>query len=827
MTSSSAVFLTVGIIAAGLFTCLWQLGPIFYHFKEHQQWPRLQSRLWELQGKFLVVFFLCSTANWLQVPYDLPLYEKYGLDHVDMGQLLVIGFLSSLVFASFGGFLADTYGRRLACEVYCVLTIFACFTRHFSSIGILLCGRVFQGIATSILNSAFEAWFVSELRSARSDAAEMNNALAHMHLGGAAAAVLSTALAASLSDIVKFRESNDSSAVLHSGGYCVPFDLAALIALAALALMAVLWKENSGALSREIGLSTSFRLVAEDPKMLSCGVVVALFEAAFFLVHFYYAGALKEGAEDNGIHDYYSYIDNPDAHDSFISWGIVYMILKVFLMAGIAVFGIGAGSLRDTRVLPEALLCGALLVSGAAVIVSLLPSSNSGVIASLIVFQLSSGIYWPAMAAVKSSVVTEGIRATVYSLYQVPLNFITFGVMLVSVSWRFAFACGAAASLLAFVVAAAQFKTSKKEAWQPACRSQQLELRDADQDAADAAQLLEAGELSGGKGGNESTGESFESAAPLLPTSRIEGSSWFQWGRIGEEATNAVTRVQAMARGKLARKELAAQTEMVTKLQAAQRGKAVRQRREQEAKAATKLQAVHRGRATRKRSARGWWPDEHPDYSPNGGNCPWGHPMDLQLAESGFCDKCGRTLELGELVFECDQCDFFICGDCQPPGAQRKPAAEATERLDSVVEAAEPAISTDPAIPSKKTCLKGHPLKSWVCDSTGECDGCGKTIENGETVMDCEPCDYMLCRSCFEGGSPAPQVQQASAAAKVPPPSSSLKCPLGHTLQEWTNNTTGECDVCGRNIPIGEAVLDCEPCDYYMCKMCIPKFSKT
>ena len=63
--------------------------------------------------------------------------------------------------------------------------------------------------------------------------------------------------------------------------------------------------------------------------------------------------------------------------------------------------------------------------------------SQAGLLASLVVFQLFSGIYWPAMATVKGSVVEEGIRATVYSLYRVPLNFLTFGVMLVSVSWRF------------------------------------------------------------------------------------------------------------------------------------------------------------------------------------------------------------------------------------------------------------------------------------------------------------------------------------------------------------------------------------------------------
>ncbi|CAK0904061.1 unnamed protein product [Prorocentrum cordatum] len=818
MTSSSYVYLTVGICAAVFLTFAWKFGPLFDHFREHKQWPRPQSRLWELQGKFLVVFFLCSTANWLQVPYDLPLYERYGLDHTDMGQLLVTGFLSSLVFAGVGGYLADSYGRRLACQVYCVLTVVACLTRHFSSIGILLCGRVFQGMATSILNSAFEAWFVSELRRARSDAAEMSNALAHMHLGGSAAAVLSTALAASLSAVTG-RGGSQPSHALNSGGYCVPFDLAAFLALASLALMGVLWRENSGEISREFGLSTAFRLVAEDPKVLLCGVVVALFEATFFLLHFYYAGALKEGAGENDIRDYYSYMNDPDAHDGFISWGLVYLILAVFLMAGIAVFGILAGSLRDTRLAPEALLCGALLASGVALAVSLLPSSRSGLLASLVIFQLFSGIYWPAMAAVKGSVVEEGIRATAYSLYRVPLNFLTLGVMLVSVSWRFAFGCGAVASLLAFVVAAFQFRRSKKDAWQPACRSQHFELRDADQDTAET-RLLEAGGLSGSKLGSESMSESFESTAALLPAGASDGGSWFA------ADTDKVTRLQAVARGNLARKELAVQHEKVTKLQAVHRGRAVRLRREKEIKAATKLQATHRGHAVRKRSSLGWWPDEHTECSPREIKCPRGHSMELQLADTGFCDRCGRTVEVGELVHECSECDFFLCSDCQnqessePQG--KRTVFGATERFEPVVEAEEPAISIEQAASSKTTCLKGHPLKSWECDVTCECDGCAKPIGKGEAVMDCEVCDYVLCHTC-NGGTPAPQVRHAPAAAKMPPPISMVKCPQGHLMKKWISDTSGDCDGCSRAIPLGEAVLECQTCDYLLCKDCIAR----
>lgn len=37
-----------------------------------------------------------------------------------------------------------------------------CVTKHFNDFNVLLAGRLFSGIATSLLNSAFESWLVAE-----------------------------------------------------------------------------------------------------------------------------------------------------------------------------------------------------------------------------------------------------------------------------------------------------------------------------------------------------------------------------------------------------------------------------------------------------------------------------------------------------------------------------------------------------------------------------------------------------------------------------------------------------------------------------------------
>jgi hypothetical protein len=45
---------------------------------------------------------------------------------------------------------------------YVAAYVMGCFTKHFRSFGILFVGRIFCGIATSLLFSAFESWLVAE-----------------------------------------------------------------------------------------------------------------------------------------------------------------------------------------------------------------------------------------------------------------------------------------------------------------------------------------------------------------------------------------------------------------------------------------------------------------------------------------------------------------------------------------------------------------------------------------------------------------------------------------------------------------------------------------
>ena len=139
------------------------------------------------------MFCVAATAgDWLQGPYVYYLYSTYGFGKRDIGQLFIAGFGSSMLFGTIVGSLADkqwessflfflcsssvcyqrrTYyicvcfgfrDRKRACVTYCIVYILSCITKHSPQYRVLMVGRILGGIATSLLNSAFESWLIAE-----------------------------------------------------------------------------------------------------------------------------------------------------------------------------------------------------------------------------------------------------------------------------------------------------------------------------------------------------------------------------------------------------------------------------------------------------------------------------------------------------------------------------------------------------------------------------------------------------------------------------------------------------------------------------------------
>jgi MFS transporter, MFS domain-containing protein family, molybdate-anion transporter len=93
--------------------------------------------------------------------YAIYKYEK-NIAERTVAALYAAGFISGAASASFAGGLADRFGRKRACLLYCGLYVLTCLTMFSDNLLILCIGRLCGGVCTTLLFSVFETWMISE-----------------------------------------------------------------------------------------------------------------------------------------------------------------------------------------------------------------------------------------------------------------------------------------------------------------------------------------------------------------------------------------------------------------------------------------------------------------------------------------------------------------------------------------------------------------------------------------------------------------------------------------------------------------------------------------
>ncbi|KAF4752340.1 Molybdate-anion transporter, partial [Perkinsus olseni] len=209
--------------------------------KSDRSWCSLHP----LQRRYLIVYFLAMLSDWLQGPYVYALYESYGFDRHQNAGLFVCGFASSMLLGTFIGSLADRCGRKRFCLLYCGLYVLSCLTKHVPSYPVLMLGRLLGGMATSLLFSVFDAWFICE-------AATTNQADLIPSTFGIAVALNSiTAIVAGVlaQASVSIAPMQAWTPFFNVAGYCSPFDLSIISLLLTAIGIQTTWRENFGAAS--------------------------------------------------------------------------------------------------------------------------------------------------------------------------------------------------------------------------------------------------------------------------------------------------------------------------------------------------------------------------------------------------------------------------------------------------------------------------------------------------------------------------------------------------------------------------------------------------
>lgn len=352
------------------------------------------------QRKYFTVYFLALFGDWLQGPYIYKLYSHYGFTNFQIAVLYVVGFSASVLFGTGTGALADRFGRKRMCMMFCISYSLCCFLKIFPNYNILLLGRLLGGISTSLLFSVFESWYVYEhiqnfdfpkewIAITFSKATFWNGVLA----------IAAGVIANFTSDVLNF-------------GPVSPFILAIPCFVLSCVIMSKAWGENYGrtqASTKNVCLE-GLQVIFNKPLILMLGIVQSLFESVMYVFVFLWTPIL------DSVHP---------------PLGIVFSTFMVCIMIGSSFYQLGL----YRQVEPHSMLLLAVALAAVSQVGCAIATSSEEIniliaSGSFFLLEVAIGIYFPAIGYIKSECIPESHRANIMNWFRVPLNIITCIILL-------------------------------------------------------------------------------------------------------------------------------------------------------------------------------------------------------------------------------------------------------------------------------------------------------------------------------------------------------------------------------------------------------------
>ena len=399
------------------------------------------------QRNYLVVYLLAVFADWLQGPYVYELYVYYGFDKGQISELFVCGFGSSMIVGTFVGGLADKVGRKRMCILYAVLYIIACFTKLCNSYWVLMLGRFLSGISTSLLFSVFESWMVCEHNKRGFDTALLADTFAYQTFGNGVVAVVAGLVANSAADTF---------------GYVAPFMISIIPLVTLSILVSTTWNENFGNAQFSLlsSLQKGFDLIRRDARLAALGVAQSCYEGALYTFIFIWTPALKtveeliveasgdvagvdpgekivhvqrgSGGKGGGVgggggRAAASAAAALDGHELTSSYlGIIFAVFMICVMIGSSIFRLLTqdmdGNSAPSTTLFRVPLYVHLVATASMGLLTLFLREKWFVYAMFLVFEGTTGVFYPSYGMIKSEKIPEDIRSAVMNILRIPLN---------------------------------------------------------------------------------------------------------------------------------------------------------------------------------------------------------------------------------------------------------------------------------------------------------------------------------------------------------------------------------------------------------------------
>lgn len=383
------------------------------HDAESVECPRAMRDFEAFQRNYLAVYLLAVAADWLQGPYVYALYTHYGYSKADVGQLYIAGFASSAIFGTFVASIADKFGRKNNSLLYCATYMLSCATKHSGNFWMLFLGRLLGGVAYSILFSAFESWMVAEHTARAYRSFLLSSTFAKAQLCNGIVAIVAGKTAGWFAD--KY-------------GKVMPFDISICVLIALGLLIQFSWTENYGDKSSSIGsgFRAAWRALWTDKKIMLIGVVQAAFEGAMYTFTFVWTPALQAAHEKSiGAIVRPLTTANFDASTILagakveIPHGTVFSTFMAATMIGSSMFELFARWYSVEMIMRAILAIGSLLF-----VAPMIRNDIYVIYISFVAFEVLCGVYFPAMATMRTPYIPEENRSALLTFFRVPLNVI-------------------------------------------------------------------------------------------------------------------------------------------------------------------------------------------------------------------------------------------------------------------------------------------------------------------------------------------------------------------------------------------------------------------
>ena len=118
-----------------------------------------------LKFRYLLSYCLTKSTVWSKAAYLYTLFSMYhNFSIQEIGLLYIVDAISALISGPLVGNLADVYGRRMFCQLYCVFVIVSLAMRVSTSRVLAYSAQILTGICSGLITTTFESWLNYESR---------------------------------------------------------------------------------------------------------------------------------------------------------------------------------------------------------------------------------------------------------------------------------------------------------------------------------------------------------------------------------------------------------------------------------------------------------------------------------------------------------------------------------------------------------------------------------------------------------------------------------------------------------------------------------------